>query len=213
MWADSHEAGGDVDPVTIALIGMQLAGGVMKANAARKAAQAQAAQDEYNARLSEAAAGDTRLRGQTQESAVKELTSERISTGRAQLGASGVDVASGSAVDTLAGQRARGELAALVVRGNAARSAWGYESQASNFRAKAKYALEQGDDAALGALLGAGGEALGMASTAGAFKSSAPSTPGVDIPIIRVGEPTTAPFSFGDIGLGDYQFDEGALPS
>jgi hypothetical protein len=73
-------------------------------------------------------------------------------------------------VDTLAGQRARGELAALVVRGNAARSAWGYESQASNFRAKAKYALEQGDDAALGALLGAGGEALGMAGKAGAFQ-------------------------------------------
>ncbi|HEY2848350.1 MAG TPA: hypothetical protein VGI97_00605 [Gemmatimonadaceae bacterium] len=202
-----------MDPVTMALIGMQLAGGLMKANAARKAAQAQAAQDEYNARLSEAAAGDTLLRGQTQESAVKQLTSERISTGRAQLGASGVDVQSGSAVDTLAGQRARGALAALVVRGNAARSAWGYEAQASNFRAKAKYALEQGDDAALGALLGAGGQALGMAGQAGAFKSSALSTPGVTTPLIRVGEPTNPPPAFGDAGFGDFPFEDGALPS
>lgn len=200
-----------MDPVTIGLIATTLLSGIMKGNAAKRAAQAQAAQDEYNARLAEAAGGDALLRGQTQESAVKQLTSERVSTGKAQLGASGVDVQSGSAVDTLAGQRARGALAALVVRSNAAREAWGYSTQAQGLHVRAAYALQSGNDAALGDLLGAGAGALDVANRSGAFRSGA--GPGVETPLIRVGEPTTAPVSFGDTSVGDFPFESGALPS
>jgi hypothetical protein len=202
-----------VGPLAIGLIGVQLLGGIMRAQAAKRAAQAQAAQDEYNAKLAEMGAGDALLRGVTQESAVKQATSEHISTGQTQLAASGVDVQSGSAVDTLAGLRARGMLAALVVRGNAAREAWYSQGQAANFRAKAQYALQAGDDAATGDILGAGAGALGMAGQAGAFSRSMPSTPGVDTPIIRVGEPTLPPLSFGDVNFGDFAVDEGAIPS
>lgn len=184
----------------MAMIATALAGGVLKANASRRAAQAQAAQDEFNAKLDETAAGDALLRGQTAESAVHQVTSDRISTGKASLGASGVDTQSGSAVDALAGLRARGMLAALVLRGNAARDAWGFQGRAADFRARAQFALQSGDDAALGDMLGTGSQILGIAGKTGSF--SGLSTPGVNTPLIRVGEPTTSPVNFGDASFG-----------
>lgn len=200
-----------MDPVTMGIVATTLLGGILKGNAAKRAAAAQAAQDEFNAKLSDTAAGDALLRGLTAEGAVARATSDAVSTGRAQLGASGVDTQSGSAVDSLAGLRARGQLAALVIRQNAAREAWGDQGQAANFRARAKNALQSGSDQYIGELLSAGASALqayqkgkGFDSKGGESASEGPGTPGIDTPIIRVGEPTTAPVPFGEQYTGDY---------
>jgi hypothetical protein len=187
-------------PLAIPLA-LNVIGGIVRANAARRAAQAQARQDEFNAHLSDMAAGDALARGEVDSGNVKRQTSEAISSDKASLGASGVDVQAGSALDALAGQRARGELAALVVSSNAKRQAWGYEGTAQNYRAHAQYALQQGDDAFLAGILGTGASTAEMVTKGG--------VPGVTTPIIRVGEPTEAPpmslSGYPAGGLPDYE--------
>lgn len=56
----------------------------------------------------------------------------------AHQGASGVDVNSGSNVDTRASADALGELDALTVRSNAAREAYGYQTQATAHEAQSR---------------------------------------------------------------------------
>lgn len=164
-------------------IAIHVVGGIMRANAARRAAEAQAAQDEFNAKLADMAQGDALARGQVDEGNVRRGVSEKISTQRAQLAASGVDVQSGSALDALSSQRARGELAALVVRSNAAREAWGLAGVAQNYRNKAAYARQSGSEAFLAELIGTG---TNVAEDASKLSGS----PGITTPLIRVGEPT-----------------------
>jgi hypothetical protein len=184
-------------PLAIPLA-LNVIGGYVRAQAARRAAEAQARQDEFNAHLQDMAAGDALQRGEVDSGNVKRQTSEAISSDKAQLGASGVDVQAGSALDALAGQRARGELAALVVSSNAKRQAWGFEGQAANYRAHGQYALQQGDDAFLAGLLGTGASTAEMAAKSGLV-------PGVTSPIIRVGEPTEpAPLSMTGYPLSGF---------
>lgn len=176
-----------MDPITIGLAASSIAGGFMRANAARRAAHAQAQQDIYNAQLAEAAARDAKARGEVNEGNVRRRTSDVVSADQAQLGASGVDVQSGSALDTLAGQRMRGELAARVVRSNAAREAWGYAGTAAGLRAKAAYAEQSGDQDFISSLISGGAGALSAAHGTGGGNAG---SPGIDYPLIRVGEPT-----------------------
>lgn len=156
------------------VIGASLLGGFLRANAARRAAYAQAAEDERNARLTELAAADAKQRGAVRESAIKTATGERVSSDKAQLGAAGVDTQSGSAVDSLAGVSGRGALAALVARTDATREAWGYETRATNLHQHAAYSRQLGDESALSSVLMGGLNGIAAA-----------------YPIMRIGEPTT----------------------
>lgn len=80
---------------------------------------------------------------------------------KAAQAASNIDVNSGSAVDVRSSASELGQLDALTVRSNAARAAYGFDVQASNYgaqsqldRAEAKNATQAGDINALSSLLG-----------------------------------------------------------
>lgn len=56
---------------------------------------------------------------------------------RAQISANGIDLTQGSAQDLLASTKFLGGIDVNTIQSNAARTAWGYDTQASNVRSKA----------------------------------------------------------------------------
>lgn len=89
---------------------------------------------EWNAKLAERQAADAIARGQTAAQRQGMATRQAIGAQRAALAANGVEVNDGSAVDVQSDTAALGALDALTIRNNAAREAWGYQAQASNYR-------------------------------------------------------------------------------
>jgi hypothetical protein len=79
---------------------------------------------------------------------------------RAAIGASGVDVNSGSAADVQQSQREIGLLDTATTASNAALDVYGYKSQATNFEAQAQLDRMQGDNALLAGFTGAAGSAI-----------------------------------------------------
>ena len=97
---------------------------------------------------------------------------------RAQVGAiktaqaaNGVDVNSGSAVDVRSSAAALGELNAINIRSNAARTAYGYQTQAGNFQAQSQLDTFQGQNAKTAGLIGGGTDLLGGVGQAAGYFS------------------------------------------
>lgn len=103
----------------------------------------------------------------------EQAAQEELKT-RAQVGgiianqaAAGVDVGTGSAVDVRSSAKQLGELNAINVRANAARTAYGYENQATSDESQAQLdKYEAGQDTA-------GGEIAGGASIIGGLGNTA----------------------------------------
>ncbi len=137
--------------ITVAAIGAQALGSIAQGNQ-------QAASDKYNAQVAENNAQIARQNAtfSGQEGAAN-AAREQLKT-RAQVGgikaaqaANGIDINSGSAVDVRSSAAELGELNAITIRSNAARQAYGYQTQASSDMAQAqldrqsaKYASESG---------------------------------------------------------------------
>jgi hypothetical protein len=85
--------------------------------------------DNFNAHLADLQAQDAISRGAQAEIISRQRTGQLIGAQRAAAGAQGVEVNSGSSVDAQADAARTGELDALTIRNNAARSAWGYQVQ------------------------------------------------------------------------------------
>jgi hypothetical protein len=94
--------------------------------------QAQTAAD--NAQMAEWQAQDATRRGEKAEQVVRGKTAQLKSTQRASMAARGLDVNQGSAADIQADTDYMGEIDALTTRDNAARAAWGYRVQESNYK-------------------------------------------------------------------------------
>jgi hypothetical protein len=92
---------------------------------------------EINARVAEQGAESALIAGQKQESAIRSRTAQIKSAQRAGLGASGVDLGTGSAANLLTSTDVMGEIDANTAEINAIQSAWGYRTQASNALASA----------------------------------------------------------------------------
>jgi hypothetical protein len=137
-----------------ALAALTLAGGVMKGVAAQQAAGANAATLESNAALAEAARADSLARGGQEAGRIRTRGTQTEASQTADYSASGVSVKSGSAVDVGASTEAVSELDAELAKNNAMREAFGYESQASNFRRQAAYTRQEGDMAEVTSVLG-----------------------------------------------------------
>lgn len=149
-----------------------------KAGAAQKAqfgAQAEAANSQadladYNAGVADTQAKDAIQVGADQESRFRIGVRQMIGAQRASMAASNVDIGTGSAADVQADAAYLGELDAAQIRNNAARSAWGFASQAYDLRQRAvimrktgvadlaagRAAQSAGNLAAVGAVVGAG---------------------------------------------------------
>jgi len=109
---------------------------------------------EYNARVAENEAEQVRRVGAERENVQRQRTAELISRQRAQLGASGVDVGSGSALQLQEDAQVLGEVDALRIRRNFEDRATGLETQASLTRQQGEAARSASRSATFGTLLG-----------------------------------------------------------
>jgi len=128
------------------MLGMILnfAGAMSAAAGQRQAAEAKAAEYEYQAKIDENnrnvalwKAADAKARGAKEEAALRVKVAGLKGRQRSALAASGVEVGSGSALDILGDTAALGELDALTIRSNAERESYEQNVVASNLQANA----------------------------------------------------------------------------
>jgi hypothetical protein len=132
---------------TIALAMLAGAGAVNQFAGQRKQAgiieqEGQYAADIYgqNAALADLQATDAIARGAEAESRYRTQIKGLVGSNRANMAAQGIDVSTGSAVDVQRDVEAVGELDALTIKNNAAREAFGYRVEASQYRRQADLA-------------------------------------------------------------------------
>jgi hypothetical protein len=90
-----------------------------------------------NAALADQQAADALARGQSNEFNQRLKTAQLKGTQTARMAANGVALDSGSPLDILTSTDVMGEADANTIRDNAAKEAFGYKSQAANYRAQA----------------------------------------------------------------------------
>ena len=108
----------------------------------------------YNASVAENEAEQTRAVGVEEENKRRRATAELLSKQRAQIGASGVSLASGSALQLQEDTELLGEVDALRIRSNAGRQASSLESEADLTRLKGEFARSRSIGDAFGTVLG-----------------------------------------------------------
>jgi hypothetical protein len=158
------------DPVTAALVLTAAAGGV---TAYSQVQQGHNARDvaRYNAREMENQATNTRNKGTEEENIQRQKTAELLSRQRAQLGANGIDIDSGSAADLQQDTEILGEIDALRIRTN-------YADEAATIDRQAGLTKLQGENANRAGKLSAFGTVLTTAASMGAFAGSSAATGG-----------------------------------
>jgi len=158
--------------VPLAIAG--LAGAAVSAYGSYESGQASAASYAYKAQVAANNAAIARQKGvmdiQAGETAAVNQglkTRAKVASEKAQQGAAGVDVNSGSAVDVRAGSEELGMLDALTVRSNAAKKAWSDEVEATSDQAQSVLDTSAGQQAETAGEIGAAGSLLSGVSTVG----------------------------------------------
>lgn len=139
------------EPVTI---GLMVASTAASAYAAKSEADAKASALRGQAEAERAQGADALQRGAAEAGRTRTEASLMIGEAKAAGAAGGVDVQSGTAVESLASIRQGSELDVATIRANAARRAWGHEAQARTYEAEARNVEEQGKLAVAGTFLG-----------------------------------------------------------
>lgn len=96
------------------------------------------------------------FRGNQEINNAQQRTVQMIGAQRAGAGASGVDVNSGSPLRAQEDTARLGAMDVQTIRDNAARSAWGFRTQAQNFGNEGKLDTARGDEGAFASLIGGG---------------------------------------------------------
>jgi hypothetical protein len=155
---------------TLATIGSiaSLASAGVGALGAIQQSRAQAAASKYNAGVAtnNAAVAKQNAAWASQEGraaaeAQSMKTRAEIGGIKANQGASGVDVNSGSALDVRSSAAETGELNTLSIRSNAARQAYGYQTEEANYQGQAALDRSQASSAKTAGIIGAGTTLLG----------------------------------------------------
>ena len=115
---------------------------------------------EYNARVKENEAQEVRRAGVEEENIQRRKTAELLSTQRAKLGASGIDLDSGSAFQLQQDTATLGEVDALRIRSNFETRADALGTGALLTRQQGGYAQRAGTNQAVGTLLGGTAQVL-----------------------------------------------------
>lgn len=155
-------------------LAMQTVGSFYAAKGQKMQLELQAKLAEINAQITEGQARDILQQGNEAQAAVKMKGAQIKSGQRVAMGASGVDLASETAVALQTSTDYLAELDAKTVKLNALRSAWGQRMQAVNLRSQAGMARASASAinpimAATGTLLGSGGNLM---ATATKYKSA-----------------------------------------
>ena len=140
--------------------GLGLIGTGLSVYGTLEAARDEQAINEWNAGVADLQAADTIRRGQLDETKSRIATRGLIGSQRVALAANGVQVGDpGSTGDLLQIDSARiGEEDALTIRNNAARQAWGYQVEATNYRRQGAAAVRRGRLSAASQLLSGGAQ-------------------------------------------------------
>lgn len=119
-----------------------------------------------NATLAEQSARLAGAAGNAQTEQAQLKTRAQVGGIIATQGASGVDVSSGSALDVRSSAKQLGQLNALTVRSNAAKSAYGYQTEAANYKGQEGLYDYQASTIPTATNIGIAGTVLGGASDA-----------------------------------------------
>lgn len=164
------------DPASIAIAGLAAGaiGSGVSAYGAIQSGQAQQAAANYqaqvaanNAQIATNNANYAVAAGNAQAEQSRLKTNALIGQQMAAQASSGIDVGSGSALDVRTSQKEIGELDVETIRNNAARQAYGYQTQAMSDTAQGQLDTLQGQNAAAAGDLGAVSSVLGGASSLG----------------------------------------------
>jgi hypothetical protein len=167
------------EPTTILMatsLAMTAVGGITQARAQSAAGQAQADAAKYQAQvaknnsiMAERAAQDALARGAAAEAQQRARGRLVMGSQKTKFAANGIDLASETVEDVAASQGGLNELDALTVRENAAREAYGFRVEGSNYSSQADLLRSQaqgykaaGQGAAVGTLLSTGGAVAGQ---------------------------------------------------
>ena len=140
-----------------------------KASAASAGYNAQVAQQ--NAQIATQNASFAGSQGQQEEGASGAQTKARIAATLANQGASGVDVNTGSDVNVRESEAKLGMLNALTIRSNAAKSAYGYQTQSVSDTGQAALLKSQQGSDILGGYLSGASNVLGGIGSAAKFST------------------------------------------
>ena len=156
-----------------AALGVVAVGTAFSAYSQMKAGQGQQQMFERNAAFAEFQAVDALARGKETEKRSRQNTNQVIGAQRTSFAAQGVDVNKGSPLDVQADAAYLGELDALTIRNNAAKEAYGYRTQGTDYRARGEVAADTGKMGALTTIIGSGGSLL-LAKYGGGFGTRTP---------------------------------------
>lgn len=136
-------------------------GAIQQGRAASQAAGYNAEVAANNAKIATQNAGFAAAEGEANAAASAAKTRAKIGATLAGQGASGIDVNSGSSVDVRESESKLGMLDAMTIRSNAARQAYGFQTQAVGDQAQSQLYKSQQKSDQLGGYLNAGATVLG----------------------------------------------------
>lgn len=152
--------------IPLAAIGLftgatQLGSAFMQSSAIKAQAGWEAGQLERNAALMDFKAKEATRMGEKEAQQRALQTKKLMGRQRAVAAAQGIDVDSGSALDISQETAGMGALDIATIRNNAWKQAWGYQVQAADARATARFTKIQGKYAARQTLITGGMKAAG----------------------------------------------------
>jgi hypothetical protein len=167
-------------------IGAETVGAYYQAKSEKANLKAQASIDELNASLADRQFEQSLTRGREEKQMAQLRTAQTKSSQRAAFGASGVDLSSDTAINILTSTDWAGEIDAKNIELNAINTAFGYKTNATNYRNSAL--MKRANATGINPTMAAGTTLLGRAGSAatsyyglknaGAFdKAGAPKAP------------------------------------
>ena len=139
-------------------------GAYYSAQSAQNTLKHQSKMSEINARIAELGARSALLQGQRQEQSVRLRGAQVKARQRVSLAASGIDIAnSETALNLLTSSDYFTESDALTVQRNAIQSAWGYRTQATDYRSQG--AMARADAGAVSPGMAAASSLIGSATS------------------------------------------------
>lgn len=152
---------------------VSLLGGIQAGNAAEAAGKANQQVAENNARLAEDQAKDANIQGARESQQAAWRTRALLATQRAAAASANVDSQLGSAFDIQSDTALLGGMEQETIMLNAARKAWGFQSEATNYRNQGRIARWEGKMQRKTSILGGLGNALALGAQASQAAGSA----------------------------------------
>jgi len=166
-WFNTVNHGPAIPFLTVAAIGAQALGSIAQGKQQAASAKYNAAIQENNATIARQNATFAGQEGAANAAIEQQKTRATVGAIKTAQAANNIDVNTGSAVDVRSSASELGELNAINIRSNAARSAYGYQTQASSDEAQAQLDRQEAKYDTKAGYIKAGTTLLGEAATAG----------------------------------------------